>query len=203
MNKHLRLTLKLLSFIEYLCNFTLSFFPIILSGGGPMLRARKHRKVSMTKVSKQEPEAEFCQHPSASRVANQVPCEPKSPLPRRIWRPKQKSPTEASGVATPKPRLSRKEKGKRPVCSSNAADHEVTTAIIPSPNSRAATPCVSLVHMNKATVPQRTHQVHPLCSSIAGKAPQRAPFSSASSTKLAPDGEARTEALFSATLLQG
>ena len=113
-------------------------------------------------------------------MANQVPCEPKSPLPRRVWKPKQKSPTEASGVATPKPCLSREEKGKKPLCSSNAADHEVTTAIIPSPNSRAATPCVSLVHINKAT------------------APQRAPLSSASSAKFAPIGEAETEALFSA-----
>ena len=163
---------------------------------------------STAKVSEQKPEAEFCQHPPASRVANQVLCEPK---PKRMWRPKQKSLTEASGVATPEPRLSRKEKGKRPLCSSNAADHEVTTVIIPSPDSRAATPCASLVHMSKATVPQRTHRVHdrearakvlskanPLRSSIAGKAPQRAPLSSSSSTKLAPIGEARTEALFSA-----
>ena len=85
----------------------------------------------MTKVSEQKPEAEFCQHPSASRVADQVPCEPKYPLPKRMWRPKQRSLAEASGVATPKLRLSREEKGKMPVCSNNAADHEVTTAIIP------------------------------------------------------------------------
>ena len=125
-----------------------------------MLRARKHRKVSTAKVSEQKPGAEFCQHPSASRVANQVPCEPKYPLPKRMWRPKQKSLAEASGVATPKPRLSRKEKGKRPLCSSNVADHEVTTAIIPSPSSTAATPCAGLVLISEATVPQCTCRVH-------------------------------------------
>ena len=162
-----------------------------------MLRARKHRKVSMTKVSKREPEAEFCQHPSASRVANQVPYEPKYPLPKRMWRPKQKYLAEASGVATPKPRLSREEKGKMPVCSNNAASREVTTAIIPSPSSTATTPCARLVLMSEATVPQRTRRVYNrearakvpskancLRSSIAGKAPQRAPPSSSSSAKL-------------------
>ena len=41
-------------------------------------------------------------------------------------------------------------------------------------------------------------KANPLCSGIAGKAPQRAPLSSSSSTKLAPVGEARTEVLFSA-----
>jgi len=85
----------------------------------------------MTKVSEQKPEAEFCQHLSAAHEVNQVPCEPKYPLPKRMWRPKQRSLAEASGVATPKLRLSREEKGKMPVCSNNAADHEVTTAIIP------------------------------------------------------------------------
>ena len=65
--------------------------------------------------------------------------------------------------------------------------------------------------MSKAIVPQRTHWVHdsearakilskanPLRSSIAGKAPQRAPLSGSSSAKLALGGEGRTEALFSA-----
>jgi len=128
-----------------------------------------------------------------------------------MWRPKQKSLAEASGVATPKPRLSREEKGKMPVCSNNAADYEVTTAIIPSPNSRAAMPCATLVHKSKATVSQHTHwaydregrakvlsKVNPLRSDITGEAPQRAPLSSSSNTKLAPVGEARAEALPSA-----
>ena len=68
-----------------------------------------------------------------------------------------------------------------------------------------------LILMSEVTVSQRTYQVHDreakakvlskanrLRSSIAGKAPQRAPLSSSSSTKLAPVGKARTEALFSA-----
>ena len=72
-------------------------------------------------------------------------------------------------------------------------------------------PRAGLVLMSEATVPQRTRRVHDrkaeakvsskancLRSSIAGKAPQRAPLSGPSSAKLAPVGEARTEALFSA-----
>ena len=98
-----------------------------------------------------------------------------------------------------------------PLCSSNAADHEVTMAIIPSPNSRAATPYAGLVLMSEATLPQRTRRVHGreatakilskanrLCSSITGKAPQRAPLSGSSSAKLALCGEARAEVLLSA-----
>ena len=41
-------------------------------------------------------------------------------------------------------------------------------------------------------------KANPLRSGIAGKAPQRAPLSSSSGTKLAPVGEARTEVLFRA-----
>ena len=72
-------------------------------------------------------------------------------------------------------------------------------------------PCASLVFTSEATVPQHTHWVHgreakakvlskanPFRSGIAGKAPQCAPLSSLSSTKLAPIGKARTEVLFSA-----
>ena len=81
-----------------------------------MLHARKHRKVSTAKVSEQKSEAKFCQHPSASRVARQVPCEPKSPLSKQMWRPKQKALGKASGVATPEVRLSREEKGNMPAC---------------------------------------------------------------------------------------
>ena len=94
-----------------------------------------------------------------------------------------------------------------PVCS----NHKVTTAIIPSSNLRAAMPRAGPVLMSEATLPQRTRRAHDreaeakvlskancLRSSIAGKAPQRAPLSSASSTKLSLYGEARTKALFSA-----
>ena len=70
------------------------------------------------------------------------------------------------------------------VCSNNAAGHKVKTVIIPSPNSKAAMPCASLVFISEATVPQHTHWVHgheakakvlskanPLRGGIAGKAP--------------------------------
>ena len=130
---------------------------------------------------------------------------------RDRWRPKQKSLGKASGVATPKPRPSREEKGKMHVCSNNAASREVTAVIIPSPNSRAAMPCAGLDLMSEATVPQRTHRVYDrearakvlskanrLRSSIAGNAPQRALLSRSSDTKLTPVGETRAEVLFSA-----
>ena len=137
-----------------------------------MLYARKHRKVSMAKVSEQKPEAEFCRHPPASRVASQVPCEPRSPLSKQMWRPKQKALYKASGIATPQVRLSCK--GKMSACSNKAASRKVTTATILSPNSRAVTPRASLVLISEATVPQGTHDVH---SREAGtKAPQRASF---------------------------
>ena len=150
-----------------------------------MLRVRKHRKVSMAKVSEQKAEAESFQHLSASRVASQVPCEPKSPFSKQMWRPKQKALYEASGVATPQVRLSREEKGKMPACFDETISREVTTAMMPSPNSGAVTPRASLVLMSEATdtVPQGTHDVH---SREAGtKAPQCASFPSSSSTKLA------------------
>jgi len=70
----------------------------------------------MAKVLEQKPEAESFQHLPASRVASQVPCEPKSPLSKQMWRPKQKALYEASGVATPQVRLSPEEKGKMPAC---------------------------------------------------------------------------------------
>ena len=47
----------------------------------------------------------------------------------------------------------------------------------------------------EAKVPSKANCLR---SSIAGKAPQRAPLSSSSNIKLAPVGEARTEVLFSA-----
>ena len=80
-----------------------------------------------------------------------------------------------------------------PVCS----NHKVTTVIIPSSNLRAAMPRAGLVLMSEATVPQRTRRVHRLRSSIAGNAPQRAPLSGSSGSKLALRGEARTQALLS------
>ena len=99
-----------------------------------------------------------------------------------MWRPKQKALSKASGVTTPEVHLSIEEKGKMPACSNNAASREVTTATIPSPNSRATTRA-NLVLTSEATVLQRTRDVH---SREAGtKAPQCASFPSSSSTKLA------------------
>ena len=81
-----------------------------------MLHARKHRKVTMAKVSEQKPDADSSRLFSASRVASQVPCEPKSPLSKKMWRPKQKALCEALGAATPQVRLSREDKGEIPAC---------------------------------------------------------------------------------------
>ena len=104
-----------ITFENLVVHFDQGKFEESLSGGGLMLHARKHRKVSMAKVSEQKPEAEFCQHPSASRVASQVPCESKSPLSKQMWRLKQKALGKASGIATPGVRLSREEK-KQDAC---------------------------------------------------------------------------------------
>ena len=72
-----------------------------------------------------------------------------------------------------------------PACFVETVGREVTTAMMPSPNSGAVTPRANLVLMREATdtVPQGTHDVH---SREAGtKAPQCASFPSSSSTKLA------------------
>jgi len=106
----------------------------------------------MAKNSEQKPKAESFQHPSALCVASQVPYEP--PL------SKQKALYEASGVATPQVRPSRKGKGKVPACSDEIASRKVTTVIMPSPKSEAVTHRASLVLISEATVPQGTHDVH-------------------------------------------
>ena len=119
----------------------------------------------MAKVSEQKPEGGSSQLLSASREDNQVPCEPKSPLPKQMWRPKQKALYEASAIATPQVRLSREDKGKMPACFVETISSETRTTTIPSPNAGAATPSSSLVLMSKATdgaastVPQGTHEV--------------------------------------------
>ena len=110
-NKEARPQSKSNTFENLVVHFDQENFEEVLSGGGLMFHARKHRKVSMTKVLEQKQGAEFCQHPSASRVASQVPCKPKSPSSKQMWRPKQKAFDEVSGVATPQVCLSREEKG--------------------------------------------------------------------------------------------
>ena len=61
-------------------HFNQEKFEELLSEGSPVLHIRKHRKVSMAKVSEQKPEWASSQLLSASREASQVPCEPKSPF---------------------------------------------------------------------------------------------------------------------------
>ena len=81
---------KPITFENRVVHFDQENFEEVLSGGGLMLHARKHRKVSMAKTSEQKPGSEFCRHPSASRVASQVSCEPMLPLSKQMWRPKRR-----------------------------------------------------------------------------------------------------------------
>ena len=60
--------LQPVTFENLVVHFDQEKFEEVLSGGGLMLHGRKHRKVSMAKVSEQKPEAESFQH-----------------LPPRVW----------------------------------------------------------------------------------------------------------------------
>jgi len=121
----------------------------------------------MAKVSEQKPEGDSSQLLLASRVASQVPCEPKSPLPKQMWRPKQKALNKASGAATPQVRLSREDKGKMPACFVETISREARTAAVSSPNPGVVTPCANLAPTKEATdglastvlVPQGTRRV--------------------------------------------
>ena len=149
----------------------------------------------MAKVLEQKPEGASSQLLSASRMASQVPCEPKSPLPKQMWRPKQKALYEASGVATPQVRLSREDKGKMPACFVETISREARTTTISSPNTGAVTPRANLILPSEVTdstagtapVPQGMRGVpsrqagakapssaNHLRSKVANKAPQRA-----------------------------
>jgi len=70
------------TFENLVIHFDQGKFEELLSEDSPVLHIRKHRKVSMAKVSEQKPERAFSQLLSVSREANQVPCEPKSPFPK-------------------------------------------------------------------------------------------------------------------------
>jgi len=104
----------------------------------------------MAKVSEQKLKAESSQLLTASRVVSQVSCEPKSLLPKQMWRLKQKALYEALGVATPQVLLSCEDEGK-----------------IPSPNSGAVARRANLILMSEVTdgmadtkpVPQGTRGV--------------------------------------------
>ena len=74
---------------------TWSFISTKENSKNSSLEVGKHRKVTMAKVSDQKPDADSSQLLLASHVASQVPCEPKSPLPKQMWRPKQKALYEA------------------------------------------------------------------------------------------------------------
>ena len=87
--------------------------------------------------------------PLSPHEASKVPCEAKSPLPKQMWRPKQKVPYKASGVAMPQARLSCEDKGKMPACFAEAISREARTAIMPSPNSGAVTPRTNLVLLSE------------------------------------------------------
>ena len=58
-NKEARPQSKSFTFKNLVVQFDQERFEEVLSGGGLMLRVRKHRKVSTIKVSEQKPEAEF------------------------------------------------------------------------------------------------------------------------------------------------
>ena len=58
--------LQTVTFENLVVYFDQEKFEELLSGGGPMLHARKHRKVSMAKVSEQKLKAESFQHPQPS-----------------------------------------------------------------------------------------------------------------------------------------
>jgi len=183
------------TFKNLVVHFDQGKFEELLSRGGPMLHARKHRKVTMAEVSDQKPNADSSQLFSASRVASQVPCEPKSPLPKKMWRQKQKALYEALGAATPQDRLSREDKDKISACFVETISREAKTPTTPSPNSGTITPRANLILMSEATdgvsntapVPQDTSGVpsrkartkapsgaNLLRSKVADKAPQRA-----------------------------
>ena len=89
-------------FENLVVHFDQEKFEELLSEGSPVLRTRKHRKISVAKVSEQKPAVAgqvtgrtSSQLLSASTAAtgalnkaNQVPCEPKSSLPKQMWRPR-------------------------------------------------------------------------------------------------------------------
>ena len=99
-------------------------FEELLSGGSPVLHARKHRKVSVAKAfvpAEQKPIlagrttgqtssqllSASIKTKRASREAKQVLCEPKTSLSKQMWRAKHKAPREVSGEVLTQLRLSR------------------------------------------------------------------------------------------------
>ena len=111
-------------FKNLVIHFDQEKFEELLSEGSPVLHARKHRKISVAKASEHKPVlagratgrassqllSASTEVTGALRKASQVPCEPKTSLPKQMWRPKQKAPCEASGEVPPQLRLLPKTK---------------------------------------------------------------------------------------------
>ena len=132
-----------------------------------MLHARKHRKISVAKASEQKPAlagratgrassqllSASTEAKSASRKASQVPCEPKTLLPKQMWRPKHKAPCAASGEAPAQLRLSREDKGKMPIKFGSIANisREAKLVSLSLPNLEALAPNANLIKTGKVS----------------------------------------------------
>jgi len=136
--------------------------------GSPVLHTRKYRKISMAKASEQKPalarrvagrgSSQFLSASTEARnvscKASQVPCEPKTSLPKQMWRPKQKAPCEASGEAPAQLRLSREDKDKMLIQFGSTAEtisREAKLASLPSPNLGTVTHRVNLALTGEVT----------------------------------------------------
>ena len=140
------------TFKNLIVHFDQGKFEKLLSKGSPVLHTRKYRKVSMAKVSEQKPALAgqvtgraSSQLLLASREASQVPCEPKSPLPKQMRKPKQKAPCKASGAATPQTCLSREDKDKMSACFAETISRKARAETLHSLNPGAVTPRANLV----------------------------------------------------------
>ena len=150
-------------FENLVIHFDQEKFKELLSEGSPVLHTRKHRKISAAKASKQKPAlagrvagrtsyqllSTSTEATGALSKANQVPYEPKTSLPKLMWRLKQKAPGEVlPGEVPPQLRLSREDKGKAPIrfgSFTETNNREARLATLPSPNLGAVTPCANLV----------------------------------------------------------
>ena len=151
---------------------------------------------------------------SALHKVNQVPCEPKSSLPKLMWRSRQKAPCEASGEVPPSEdplqlRLSCEDKGKLSIwfgSFTEALSRKAKLVTLPSPNRGVVTPCANCTLTSEVTnglanlapVPpgrsevlshktgtEALHSASHLRNKAANKVPQRASLSKSSGVKSA------------------
>ena len=132
-----------------------------------------------------------------------------------MWRPRQKTPCDASGEALPQFRLSREDKGKLPVRFGSFAEafsRKAKLVTLPSPNRGAVTPCANFALTSEvpnglaysAPVPLGTsevlshktgtealHSASHLRNKTTTKAPQRASLSKSSGVKSAFQSEVK------------